>query len=117
VFRECLAIRQKTMPDSSGRKRKVPLLADFKAALPHAGRHAKLSVRAVFTSKRAMGVEPTPKRRISRGKQQKSTPTGSNTGSNVSTDPDLAALIAAWPMLPQPLRRAMLAMIREGGEQ
>jgi hypothetical protein len=27
------------------------------------------------------------------------------------TDPDLARIIAAWPTLPEPIRRAMLALV------
>ena len=29
-----------------------------------------------------------------------------------NTDPELTALVAAWPTLPEPIRRAMLALIR-----
>jgi hypothetical protein len=32
-------------------------------------------------------------------------------GLPTSTDPDLARLVAAWPMLPEPIRRAVLALI------
>ena len=31
-----------------------------------------------------------------------------------NTDPELAALVAAWPLLPEPIRRAMLALIGVG---
>jgi hypothetical protein len=30
------------------------------------------------------------------------------------TDPDLARIIAAWPTLPEPIRRAMLALVETG---
>ena len=31
------------------------------------------------------------------------------------TDPQLAAVVAAWPNLPEPIRRAVLALIGAGG--
>jgi len=30
-------------------------------------------------------------------------------------DPDLAALVAAWPTLPEPIRRAMMALVGASG--
>ena len=36
---------------------------------------------------------------------------GAKSGAIAEIDPDLAALVAAWPTLPEPIRRAMLALI------
>jgi hypothetical protein len=36
---------------------------------------------------------------------------GAETGAPAAIAPDLAAVIAAWPTLPDPIRRALLALI------
>lgn len=35
---------------------------------------------------------------------------------NAPADPDLARVVAAWPRLPEPMRRAILALIDAAGE-
>lgn len=36
---------------------------------------------------------------------------GAESGAVGARDPDLARLIAAWPTLPEPIRRAILALV------
>jgi hypothetical protein len=49
------------------------------------------------------------------GKSQGATGGGAKSGADSTApspaDPDLACLIEAWPTLPEPIRRAMLALI------
>lgn len=40
---------------------------------------------------------------------------GQNGPASEPVDPQLARLVAAWPDLPEPIRRAMLAMVEAGG--
>jgi hypothetical protein len=58
-----------------------------------------------------MGIEPT-------GNSPKKTPPsaegGAESGAFNVLDPDLDAVIDAWPGLPEPIRRGILAMIRAG---
>lgn len=70
-------------------------------------------------SKRTTCAETTTKQGTSEGVA----PTTSDSASSWTpkspptdpTDPELASVIAAWPNLPEPIRRAMLALIGAGG--
>jgi hypothetical protein len=66
------------------------------------------------------GFEPAEK---SPRETQAPDPDGSNSGNNAAAvvaperpaDPDLAALVAAWPALPSALRAGIVAMVRAAG--
>jgi hypothetical protein len=36
--------------------------------------------------------------------------------SQAGNDPDLARILAAWPTLPEPIRRAVLALVESAGQ-
>jgi hypothetical protein len=59
-----------------------------------------------------MGIEPSP---IPRGKPQTSTQAAQNPA-HAPTDPDLASLINAWANLPEPIKAAILALVRAAGK-
>jgi hypothetical protein len=41
---------------------------------------------------------------------------GAESGARVPADPDLTRLVAAWPALPEPIKRAVLALVGSGTE-
>jgi len=55
----------------------------------------------------------SPSRNLTRA-QQKRQPGGNRNPPQVEIDPDLARILDAWPTLPEPIRRAMLALAENG---
>jgi hypothetical protein len=73
-----------------------------------ANKKARYLAASGLLQKRAKGVEPSTILRISEQTQYINPVAGSKSGSN---DPDLVALIRAWPSLPAAARRRVLAIV------
>jgi len=66
----------------------------------------------VALQRECMGIEPpakTPDNLPLRGTG------GAESGALATTDSDLCRIIAAWPILPEPIRRAVLALVETTG--
>ena len=63
------------------------------------------------------GLEPV---NITGCKKQRPPVGGAESGAvgnnSTATDPDLAKVVEAWPRLPEPIKRAILAMIEASGQ-
>ncbi|MBN2580954.1 MAG: hypothetical protein JXB10_18365 [Pirellulales bacterium] len=64
----------------------------------------------------AAGIEPTLKTTEKQGDRSvRGAESGAQNAENRPIDPDLGAIIDAWPKLPDPIKAGILAMVRAAG--
>ncbi len=78
-------------------------------------RHAGLEPATFGSVNRCSDSETTIKQGVSGTKKSGTASTPDNLGQTTPLNPDLQAIIEAWPSLSEPLRAAVLAIVRSGG--